>query len=162
MPASRPTENGRGGTRRLPATPIVLSLAMLINVAVAPLEAQTTPSSKSEKPNSIGGFGEASRGDIPKGTIELMTADHLGAIPGSPDLLPPGFGFGLGFAVRRERGMAVTPGSVGLYYWSGLAGTTFWVDPAERLFAVFMMQGPAQREYYRGLVRDMVYAAIVD
>ena len=110
---------------------------------------------------AAGGAAEGGR-LLSRKTIELMTADHLGAIPGNPDLLPPGFGFGLGFAVRRDRGLAVTPGSVGLYYWSGLAGTTFWVDPAERLFAVFMMQGPGQREYYRGLMRDMVYAAIVD
>src|SRR3712207_1669877 len=36
-------------------------------------------------------------------TVELMTADHLGPIPGDGDLLPPGHGFGLGFAVRRAR-----------------------------------------------------------
>jgi CubicO group peptidase (beta-lactamase class C family) len=95
-------------------------------------------------------------------TVELMTADHLGPITGAPDLLPPGFGFGLGFAVRRDRGIASTPGSVGLYYWSGMAGTTFWVDPAEDLTAVLMMQAPGQREHYRALFRDMVYAAIVD
>ena len=95
-------------------------------------------------------------------TVELMTADHLGPIPGAPDLLPPGHGFGLGFAVRRERGIAPTPGSVGMFYWSGMAGTTFWVDPAERLTAVLMIQAPGQREHYRMLFRDMVYAAILD
>jgi CubicO group peptidase (beta-lactamase class C family) len=95
-------------------------------------------------------------------TVELMTADHLGTIAGSTDLLPAGHGFGLGFAVRRDRGMAVTPGSIGMYYWSGMAGTTFWVDPAEELSVVFMMQGPGQREHYRALLRDLVYAAIVD
>ena len=57
-------------------------------------------------------------------TVELMTADHLGGIAGAADLLPPGHGFGLGFAVRRERGMAAPPGSLGMYYWSGMAGTT--------------------------------------
>ncbi|HXT78840.1 MAG TPA: serine hydrolase domain-containing protein, partial [Acetobacteraceae bacterium] len=71
-------------------------------------------------------------------TIELMTSDHLGTIQGPPDLLPPGHGFGLGFAVRTAPGMAPFPGSVGNYYWGGAAGTTFWVDPAERLFAVMM------------------------
>jgi CubicO group peptidase (beta-lactamase class C family) len=91
-----------------------------------------------------------------------MTADHLGDIAGSADLLPAGHGFGLGFAVRRERGMAVTPGSPGMYYWSGMAGTTFWVDPSEAMTVVFMMQGPGQREHYRALLRDLVYAAIVD
>jgi CubicO group peptidase (beta-lactamase class C family) len=95
-------------------------------------------------------------------TVELMTADHLGPIPGDGDLLPPGHGFGLGVAVRRERGMAPVPGSAGTFYWGGMAGTTFWVDPVERLTAVLMIQAPGQREHYRMLFRDMVYAAIAD
>ncbi len=95
-------------------------------------------------------------------TVDLMTADHLGAIPGSPDLLVPGYGFGLGFAVRLHAGIASMPGAVGQYYWGGAAGTTFWVDPAERLHAVLMIQAPGQREYYRVLFRDMVYAALID
>ncbi|MFL5284253.1 MAG: serine hydrolase domain-containing protein [Rhodopila sp.] len=95
-------------------------------------------------------------------TVELMTADHLGTITGSPDLLPPGHGFGLGFAVRTAPGMAPFPGSVGNYFWGGAAGTTFWVDPQERLFAVLMIQAPMQREYYRVLFRDLVYAAVTD
>jgi CubicO group peptidase (beta-lactamase class C family) len=95
-------------------------------------------------------------------TVELMTSDHLGSITGSPDLLPPGHGFGLGFAVRTSPGMAPFPGSVGSYYWGGAAGTTFWVDPTERLFAVLMVQAPVQREHYRILFRDLVYAAVTD
>jgi CubicO group peptidase (beta-lactamase class C family) len=95
-------------------------------------------------------------------TIELMTSDHLGSIAGSADLLPPGHGFGLGFAVRTQPGMAPFPGSVGSYYWGGAAGTTFWVDPAERLYAVLMIQAPVQREHYRVLFRDLVYAALAD
>ena len=95
-------------------------------------------------------------------TIELMTSDHLGHVPSNPDLLPPGHGFGLGFAVRTSAGMAPFPGSVGNYYWSGAAGTSFWVDPAERLYAVLMIQAPVQREYYRLLFRDLVYAAVTD
>ncbi len=95
-------------------------------------------------------------------TVELMTADHLGSIPAAADLLPPGHGFGLGFAVRTAPGLAPFPGSVGNYYWGGAAGTTFWVDPTERLFAVLMVQAPAQRELYRVLFRDLVYAAVTD
>src|SRR4051794_2684118 len=95
-------------------------------------------------------------------TLELMTSDHLGSIPSNPDLLPPGHGFGLGFAVRTSAGLAPFPGSVGNYYWSGAAGTSFWVDPVERLFAVLMIQAPVQREYYRVLFRDLVYAAVTD
>lgn len=95
-------------------------------------------------------------------TIELMTSDHLGSITAAADLLPPGHGFGLGFAVRTSPGLAPFPGSVGNYYWGGAAGTTFWVDPAERLFAVLMIQAPIQREHYRVLFRDLVYAALTD
>jgi CubicO group peptidase (beta-lactamase class C family) len=95
-------------------------------------------------------------------TVELMTSDHLGTITGSADLLAPGHGFGLGFAVRTQPGLAPFPASVGTYHWSGVAGTNFWVDPAERLYAVLMIQAPMQREHYRLLFRDMVYAAVAD
>jgi CubicO group peptidase (beta-lactamase class C family) len=95
-------------------------------------------------------------------TVELMTADHLGPITGAPDLLVPGYGFGLGFAVRLHAGIASMPGSIGQYFWGGLAGTTFWVDPAENLFALMLIQAPGQREYYRMLFRDMVYSAFAD
>jgi CubicO group peptidase (beta-lactamase class C family) len=99
---------------------------------------------------------------VSRKTVELMTADHLGSITGAPDLLVPGYGFGLGFAVRLHAGLARTPGSVGEYFWGGLAGTTFWVDPAEQLFAVLLIQAPGQRAYYAALFRDLVYAAIAD
>jgi CubicO group peptidase (beta-lactamase class C family) len=99
-------------------------------------------------------------------TVAYMTADHLGNIPvnsgASRELLPPGHGFGLGFAVRKNLGVATVPGSVGTYFWGGMAGTTFFVDPAEDLFACLMLQAPNQREYYRMLFRNLVYATLVD
>ena len=94
-------------------------------------------------------------------TVDFMTADHLGDIPVNGTLLPPGHGFGLGFAVRTAPGIATVPGSVGLYYWGGIAGTTFFVDPALDLYAILMIQAPNQRDYYRPLFRDLVYAALV-
>ncbi|MBR0825089.1 beta-lactamase family protein [Bradyrhizobium manausense] len=98
---------------------------------------------------------------IGRKTLELMASDHLGPdVPTNGTLLAPGHGFGLGFAVRREAGIAPFPGSVGQYFWSGIAGTFFWIDPKEDLFAVFMSQGPGQRDYTRTLVRDLVYAAV--
>ena len=94
-------------------------------------------------------------------TLQLMASDHLGAdvkIQGT--LVPPGHSFGLGFAVRTHQGIAPFMGSVGQFFWSGMAGTFFWIDPSEDLIAVFMMQGPGQREYFRSLVRNGVYAAV--
>ena len=94
-------------------------------------------------------------------TLQLMTANHLAHdIAIGSDLLPPGYGFGLGFAVRTEPGLADVPGSVGHYFWGGIAGTTFFVDPREEFFALSLIQAPAQREYYRRMFRNLVYAAI--
>jgi CubicO group peptidase (beta-lactamase class C family) len=94
-------------------------------------------------------------------TLQLMASDHLGPnVKVDSPLMPAGHGFGLGFAVRTHQGMAPFPGSLGQFFWSGMAGTFFWIDPAEDMFAVFMMQGPGQREYIRSMVRNLVYAAV--
>lgn len=94
-------------------------------------------------------------------TLQLMASDHLGpGVKVSSPLMPAGHGFGLGFAVRTHDGLAPFPGSLGEFFWSGMAGTFFWIDPKEDLFAVFMMQGPGQRQYIRIMLRNLVAAAI--
>jgi CubicO group peptidase (beta-lactamase class C family) len=94
-------------------------------------------------------------------TLQLMASNHLGPeVKVDSPLMPAGHGFGLGFAVRTHQGMAPFPGSTGQFFWSGMAGTFFWIDPAEEMFAVFMMQGPGQREYIRSMLRNLVYAAV--
>lgn len=97
-------------------------------------------------------------------SVRLMTSDHLGGLgqqstERSGDMLGRGTGFGLGFSVRLSKGMETLPGAVGLYSWGGIAGTTFWVDPANDLFAIFMSQAPNQRDYFRPIFRNLVYAA---
>ncbi|MEN9374332.1 MAG: hypothetical protein RIR79_1884 [Pseudomonadota bacterium] len=101
-------------------------------------------------------------------TVRLMTVDHLGGnIPVnhegfSGELLPFGHGFGLGFAVRLEDGISSMLGSKGLYFWGGIAGTTFFVDPSQEFFAILMIQAPGRRDYYRDLFRNLVYTALLD
>jgi len=98
---------------------------------------------------------------IGRKTLQLMASDHLAPhVKVDSPLMPAGHGFGLGFAVRTHQGLAPFPGSSGQFFWSGMAGTFFFIDPAEDLFVVFMMQGPGQREYIRTLLRDLVYAAV--
>jgi len=98
---------------------------------------------------------------IGRKTLQLMASDHLGPdVKVDSPLMPPGHGFGLGFAVRTQAGIAPFMGSVGQFFWSGMGGTFFWIDPAEDLFAVFMSQGPGQRTYTRTLARNLVYAAL--
>jgi CubicO group peptidase (beta-lactamase class C family) len=100
-------------------------------------------------------------------TVALMTSDHLGpkvATPIQPGELlmgVQGYTFGLGFMVRQGAGLASVPGSEGDYAWAGLGGTFFWVDPKEQLVAVLMTQTPgAIRQYYRRMIKQLVYQAI--
>jgi CubicO group peptidase (beta-lactamase class C family) len=51
-----------------------------------------------------------------------------------------GRGFGLGFAVRSDPVHSWTPGAVGSFSWAGLWGTQFWIDPAEKLVGLQMIQ----------------------
>jgi CubicO group peptidase (beta-lactamase class C family) len=98
---------------------------------------------------------------ISRKTLQFMAADHLGPeVKVDSPLMTPGHSFGLGFAVRTHQGLAPFAGSVGQYFWSGVAGTFFWIDPTEDLFAVFLSQGPGQREYFRTLIRSLVYATL--
>ena len=71
-----------------------------------------------------------------------------------------GYGFGLGFAVRTAPGRSPVPGSVGEFFWGGVTGTYFWIDPQEQLIAVLMLAAPDQRLHYRHLTRQLVYAAL--
>ena len=109
-----------------------------------------------------GGTLDGKRYLSPK-TVAYMTSDHIGdgIVPGPLYVPGAGYGFGLGFAVRRASGVAPDAGSAGDYTWNGVGGTHFWVDPKEDLLVVFMIQSPRQRPHYMSVIRDMVYAAIV-
>lgn len=99
-------------------------------------------------------------------TVRLMTSDHLTGMaqPAPPGALgTPGFGFGLGFAVRLADGVAGVPGNAGQYMWAGYGGTYFWVDPRAELVGVFMSQAPsAERAMHRRLIQTLVYSAMTD
>ncbi|HWZ32352.1 MAG TPA: serine hydrolase [Bryobacteraceae bacterium] len=109
-----------------------------------------------------GGVLDGKRILSPK-TVAFMTSDHVtdGVVPGPLYLPSAGYGFGLGFAVRRTTGGAADNGSAGDYTWNGVGGTHFWVDPKEDMFVVFMIQSPRQRPHYMSVIRNMVYAAVV-
>jgi CubicO group peptidase (beta-lactamase class C family) len=91
-------------------------------------------------------------------TVELMTTDQLGGLSFRPG---QGFGFGLGFDVRTGGGAAML-GSIGEYSWAGFGGTNFWVDPKEELIAVWLAQGPGQRDHYKRVFKSLVLQAIAD
>lgn len=100
-------------------------------------------------------------------TVALMTTDHLGE-RGNRDeaqyISVPGRGYGVGFDfyVRVEAGRAYALGNVGEFFKDGAAGTIYWVDPKEQLVAVFMVSSPNTRLYYRFLIKDLIYQAIIE
>ncbi|MDO9318607.1 MAG: serine hydrolase domain-containing protein [Gammaproteobacteria bacterium] len=95
-------------------------------------------------------------------SVDLMRTSQLPAgmteIPGYP-----GNAFGLDFAVvvdpARNGGM-----SEGSYWWWGIAGSWFWIDPVEDLVFVGMIQNRDLR-YARQLQlmsKELVYATITE
>lgn len=96
-------------------------------------------------------------------TLAYMLADHLGpSVSRGSDLLAEGYGFGLGFAIRRADGIAPFPGSEGDAYWMGLGGTSFWLDPARELYGLIMVQAPERRTHYAQVMRQLVYGAVME
>ncbi|MDQ6676189.1 MAG: serine hydrolase [Acidobacteriota bacterium] len=71
-------------------------------------------------------------------SVEMMRTDMLGNIP----LLETpwaGQGFGLTFAIQPSIGRSGEPVSEGTYWWAGLAGTRFWIDPKENMVGIFLI-----------------------
>jgi CubicO group peptidase (beta-lactamase class C family) len=96
-------------------------------------------------------------------TIALMTSDHIGPetkiardqfyFPGETS------GFGLGFAVRNST-PPNTSWPLGEYRWDGVAGTFFFVDPKDDMFAICMMQSPSQRARIQQELKTLIYEAL--
>jgi CubicO group peptidase (beta-lactamase class C family) len=99
-------------------------------------------------------------------TIALMTASHTSDLPPG-GLVGAGANFGLGFRVVTDVAATQTQGSNGMYGWSGIYGTTFWVDPKEELVAVMMVQrypgSPAANVFqplvYQALTKSLATAS---
>jgi CubicO group peptidase (beta-lactamase class C family) len=104
-------------------------------------------------------------------TLALMRANHLPGGRTLPEMSRSlfseatyhGIGFGLGFSVTLDPVQTLIPGSAGEYAWGGAATTSFWIDPAEELIAIFMTQVLPSTAYpIRRELRTMIYAAITD
>ena len=69
--------------------------------------------------------------------------------------------WGLGFAVRNDAASSLVPGSVGSFSWNGITGTYFWVDPAEQLIAVQLIQvAPTTGGAFQRMFRNLTYGAL--
>src|SRR3984957_16310241 len=104
-------------------------------------------------------------------TLALMRSNHLPGGRTLPEMSRSlfseanynGIGFGLGWSVTLDPAQTLMPGSAGEYAWGGAATTSFWIDPAEELIAIFMTQVlPSSAYPIRRELRTMVYAAVTD
>lgn len=94
-------------------------------------------------------------------TVKLMTMNHL------PENTYPfetqASGFGLGVSVVNDVALSRSARSKGSFGWGGAAGTRFWIDPAEEIIGILMIQimpgeyYPIEREF-----NTLVYQAVVD
>ena len=89
-------------------------------------------------------------------TVTQMTADQVDTLYDAR-----GLGFGLGFEILEDPGLAGQFGSVGRYGWGGAYATNYWVDPADGVVVVLMQQLlPARGLDLADKFRTMVYAAL--
>ena len=98
-------------------------------------------------------------------TFATITTNHIapatGVKRGSFYFPGDGFGYGLGFGVRTEAGNATPPppGSLGEIKWDGAGGTYFWIDRAQDMFVILMIQSPSERGRIQPALKAMVYDA---
>ena len=79
-----------------------------------------------------------SNGSIPKTIFDYTSFDGLG----------------------RALASAQTIGSNGVYGWSGIYGTVFWIDPKEKLVAIMMVQRYPGSQVAAAF-RPLVYQALL-
>ncbi len=100
---------------------------------------------------------------LSKKTIEFMLQDHTIGMGGSTAASTgPGYGFGLGFAIRLHDGFGWTAGSKGDAMWGGAYGTSFTIDPKEQLLAIQLTQGATPRLQSRHLFKNLIYGAMIE
>ncbi len=88
-------------------------------------------------------------------TIDVMTSNQSGTLYATD-----GRGFGLGFSTVDRLG-ADGFKSVGSYGWGGAYGSSYTVDPAERLVIVFMLQQIPNSSNVASRFTNMVYQALI-
>ncbi len=70
--------------------------------------------------------------------------------------------FGLGFGIINDPKYLRSPGSVGEYFWSGAAGTFFWIDPKEEIIVVTLIQLMNNPYPIRQQIKEAVYRSLIE
>lgn len=103
-------------------------------------------------------------------SIKLMASNHLppslltGQFAGGQHIMRRGFGYGFNVAVIFDPSEAELPDGKGTFLWDGAAGTWFWVDPANDIVFVSMIQRMASPDNHtlEYQSHSAVYGALTD
>jgi CubicO group peptidase (beta-lactamase class C family) len=82
-----------------------------------------------------------------------------------PVRIQPGLGFGYDFAVMSDPALVKSPLGKGSYWWWGIAGTWFWIDPTNDIVFVGIIQrrgGVPGAANHEELSRAITYKALTD
>ena len=122
-------------------------------------------------------FAESLRNDgelngvriINKETLNLMTINQLPngvEFTGSSGEPQNWYGdsvkFGLGFGIINDPEYLRSSGSVGEYFWSGAAGTFFWIDPEKEIIVVTLIQLMNNPYPIRQQIKEAVYQSLIE
>ncbi|MBC8051679.1 MAG: serine hydrolase [Sphingobacteriaceae bacterium] len=89
-------------------------------------------------------------------TVDLMTMNQIG------DISLRGDKFGLGFQITSKQGMAKLGVTEGTFAWGGYFGTTYWVDPVEKIVGlIFIQQSPLKTDLHDKF-KALVYQSLAD
>jgi CubicO group peptidase (beta-lactamase class C family) len=103
--------------------------------------------------------------------IELMRSNHVPAALKNGQFgigyyrMQPGFGFGYDVAIYEDPAQVGSTAGKGTYLWDGVAGTWFWVDPANDVIFIGMVQRMVTLPGMPNLedtTRALTYRALID
>ncbi len=88
-------------------------------------------------------------------SVTLMTKNQIGNLPFGDNY------FGLGFEVISDKGSKKLGQTEGAYGWGGFFGSTYWVDPNQKLIAqIYVQQWPFSHSQISDQFKKLIYEAI--
>jgi CubicO group peptidase (beta-lactamase class C family) len=88
-------------------------------------------------------------------SVELMTSNQLDFPYDGVD------NFGLGFEILSEKTANLNPKNKGTFSWGGYYGTTYWVDPKEKLVCLIMTQHtPNSHADLMNKITTIIYSSV--
>ena len=95
---------------------------------------------------------------LARNTVRMMTVNQVGDVSISNEDK-----FGLGFQIVTDKSSGRTPAQIGTFGWGGAFGTSYWVDPKEKMVLLIyrQMQARTHNEVIEKF-RALAYGAIGD